>query len=177
MSPFRFRILLVLCVAIQQVVGGISCCCFSERLLVELRAVVGVFADVGGVVGGSEPESKRACCRRVDGEKGAVSVGRDFRCGGELKSRVLAGRCSGVIRTGCDCDASDLVVVSSLESQGRISIRQDRFEVFWGSVVVGSIGLSVDWIREGGWKPKLRDSCILSASSSQCCAALSRWVC
>lgn len=167
MSPSRFRILLVLCVAIQQIVGGLSCCCFSEQLLGELRAVVGVISDVGGVVGGSEPESKqvvRACCRGV-------------RRGGELNSRVLAGRCSGVIRTGCDCDASDLVIVFSSEPYGRLSIRQDRSTVLWGSVVVGSIGLSVDWIREGGCKSTLRDSCILSASSSQCCAALSRWVC
>lgn len=171
MSPFGFRILLVLCVAIQQIVGGLSCCCFSEQLLVQFRAVVGVFAEV---------ESKqvvRACCRRADGVKGTVSVSGGARCGGELNSKGLAGRCSRVLRTGCGCDSSELVIVSGAEPYGRFSIRQDRSKVFWGSVVVGSIGLSLDWIREVGWQSKLRDSCILSVSSSQSCAVLSRWLC
>ena len=176
MSPTWFKILLVVCVAIQQIAGGASCCCFADQLLDRLQGIFIAKRDIGEVVhrsADSPTKVARACCRRVDSQRDK-SVGNRIH---ETKQRVLVEEWIGAIRQGCDCDPAGLVTFAESEALVRFSFRQNRVEDAFGSVVVGSIGCSVEWIRESVLLPDRYLWSVGSTPNSQRCAILNRWVC
>lgn len=181
MRPSWFQILLVVCVAIQQIVGGVSCCCFAEQLLDEVRAVFAPRQDVVDVFGRTSIEPRkavRACCRRVDGSR--VGAQREAATGPNIEefNKLVTGEGRiGAMRQRCDCGSLELVIMVESELGGRHTSRQDRPEGFFGSVVVGSIGLSIEWIRESSLFIDRFEGIAVGASSSQRCALLNRWVC
>ena len=186
MRPSWFQILLVVCVAIQQIVGGVSCCCFAEQLLDEVRAVFAPRQDVVDVVGRTSIEPRkavRACCRRVDGSRvdgSRVDAQREAATGPnieEFNKLVTDEGRIGAMRQRCDCGSLGLVIMVESELGGRHTSRQDRPEGFFGSVVVGSIGLSIEWVRESSLFFDRFEGIAVGASSSQRCALLNRWVC
>lgn len=176
MRPTWFQILLLVCVTVQQIVGGASCCCFADQLLGGVRGFVTNCRDVEDAEGRSADESQkvvRACCRRMGGARVADEGDRDQ----ETKTKFFGLDRVGVKQRGCDCDAVDFAMVAESEVSGRLSMRQDRSkDVFW-TVVIGSIGLGVEWIRERPFFRERFQGSVCSVSSSQFCAMLNRWVC
>jgi len=176
MRPTWFQILRLVCVTVQQIVGGASCCCFADQLLGGVRGFVTNCRDVEDAEGRSADESQkvvRACCRRMGGARVADEGDRDQ----ETKTKFFGLDRVGMKQRGCDCDAVDFAMVAESEVSGRLSMRQDRSkDVFW-TVVIGSIGIGVEWIREGPFILERFQGSVCSVSSSQFCAMLNRWVC
>ena len=100
MNPSWFQFLLVVCIAIQQIVGGISCCCFTGGWLSggEFASCCAVSqADHSGELVGQATSSKKPCCRRSDRspESGPSGVS------GHESAENLSG--SAKLCSGCQC--------------------------------------------------------------------------
>lgn len=103
MSPAWFQFLLVGCIAIQQIVGGISCCCFTGSWLSggEFASCCTVGqSDRSGELVDQATSSKKPCCRRSDRSPANGSRG----VAGHESAENLSG--SDRLGSGCQCAVS-----------------------------------------------------------------------
>ena len=180
MSPAWFHLLLVGCIAIQQIVGGISCCCLTVSLLPggEFASCCAVSrVDSGEMSVGGADRSIKPCCGRSNpayesGSSGVVRHGSSVGHGGAGKHRSNDKFCSE-----CRCEVGRYLWVSGAPSFGGEEFGDEGTIRAWTSAWYMPAGTHGDVDAVGLRKRSLDVWRVCGGSSALRCAFLGRWNC
>ena len=186
MSPSWFQFLLVGCLAIQQIVGGISCCCFTGSWLSdgEFASCCAVSqADRSGELVGQATSSKKPCCRRSDrlpesGPRGVIGHSR------EVGRRHVVGHESGENLSGSDrlCSGCQCAVGRELWVRGTPNVWGEEFGEGGAIRAWTSAWHISSWaygeVDAAGLRKRSLDVCGECGGRGVCrCALFGRWNC